>query len=85
MKEKKSTFDDYVPFGDEYKAHLMKLPKKHLIDLFINSARKNLITEDYIGTILNDLKESGDYADEYAFNLFTDLSDESKNQKQSGV
>ena len=59
---KKSAFDDYVPFGDEYKAHLMKLPKKHLIDLFIGSAKKNLEITSLIDEMIEEYKGS---AEEY--------------------
>src|SRR3972149_3293034 len=34
MTTQKKTEEEYEPFGEEWEAHLTKLPKKHLIDLY---------------------------------------------------
>jgi len=40
---KKSKFDNYVPFGNEWKAEMMKLKKDEIIEMFKTKAQENKI------------------------------------------
>ena len=44
--------NDYIPFGEEYQKTLMRVTKKHLMDLFIKSAKKNLAIIELIDEMI---------------------------------